>query len=288
MDFGQFVILRYFWVFLLTTAAILPFAVMSLIYYYKRDNWKNHPITKILKKYCNSPDQSWLVVAADINNEYRRNEKIVKQFNSINKIVATENWIMKTSLYFVYFAHQSDSALIVDKSDEHRISIQDSTDTAQFVNIQVKPTRTGVKNFTIRINSLDFKDIQDRVNRPITILSSVKFHTSLIDRFIDVFVAEARMNPRYSSPNVTAVDTCFACMTNMPDVKINKSCSVARQPSCTNCFCSPMWCVTCLARWFASRQNQSERETWLRNQASCPMCRATFCILDICLLQNVQ
>lgn len=285
MRFGEFVLLRYFWMFLTTLAVVLPFAVMCLIFYYKRNNWNNHPIPQILKKYCNSADQAWTVVASEINNEYRRNEKVVKRFNSISKIVATENWVVKTSLYFVYFAHQSDSALIVDKSDSHRISINDSSDSVQFVNIQVKPTRPGVKNFTIRINSLDFKDLQDRVNRPITILSSVKFHTSLIDRFVDVFIAEAKKNPRYLSPT-TNIDTCFACMINTPDVKINKSCTVVRETNCTNCFCRPMWCVTCLGRWFASRQNQSERETWLRNQSSCPMCRATFCILDVCLLQQ--
>jgi hypothetical protein len=179
-----------FWYFLMMLAIILPFLTMALIYYYKLNNWENHPIPKILKKYCNSPDQKWTVVASEINNEYRRNDKLVKKFSAITKIIATENWIIKTSLYFVHFAHQSDTALIAIGSDTHSISIHDATDSAQFVNIQVKPTRTGVREFTIRINSLDFKDLQDRINRPITILSSVKFHTSIIDRFIEVFIAE--------------------------------------------------------------------------------------------------
>lgn len=275
------------WTILLMMSVLLPLGVTTLIYYYKRDNWKNHPIPKILENYCNSADQSWTVVASEINNEYRRREKVVKQFSSIAKTIATENWIVKTSIYFVNFAHQSDSALIVNKSDSHSISINDPMDSVQILNILVKPTREGVKSFTIRIDSLDFKDLQDRINRPITILSSVKFHTSLIDRFVDVFVNEATKNPRYTAPAAN-VDTCFACMTNAPDVKINKSCTTARDPSCMNCFCKPMFCVSCLGRWFASRQDQNERETWLRNQASCPMCRATFCILDVCLLQNVQ
>lgn len=276
--------LRYFWVILVTMAVALPFAVMALIAYYKRNNWENHPIPKILKKYCNT-NQKWTVVASEINNEYRRNDKLVKRFSSITKIIATENWIIKTSLYFVHFAHQSDSALIADKSDTHSISVQDPTDGVQFVNIQVKPTRPGVKNFSIRINSLDFKDLQDRINRPITVLASVKFHTTLIDRFIDVFVAEARKNPKYSLP--PSSDTCFACMAKIPDVKINKNCrDGAHEHNCTNCFCRPMWCVNCLGRWFASRQDQSERDSWLRNQATCPMCRSVFCMLDVCLLQE--
>lgn len=43
-------------------------------------------------------------------------------------------------------------------------------------------------------------------------------------------------------------------------------------------------CSSCLARWFASRQDQNEKETWLQSKASCPMCRSTFCILDVCPL----
>lgn len=280
--------LQIIWMFLTSLAVLLPFLVMGMIYYYKQNNWENHPIAKILKKYCNSTNQRWEVVASEINTEFRRNDKLVKRFSSITKIIVTENWVMKTSLYFVNFAHQSDSALIATKSDSHRISIHDSSDSAEYVNIQVKPTRPGIKNFTIRINSLDFKDLQDRINRPITILSSVKFHTSLIDRFIDVFATEARKNPRYESPS-GVVDSCFACMINTPDVKIHKSCPDGnRENNCSNCFCRPMWCLSCLGRWFASRQEQSERETWLRNQASCPMCRATFCILDVCLVSESQ
>lgn len=283
------VVLQYFWLALTVLAVALPFMVMGLIYYYKQNNWANHPIPKILQKYCNS-GQRWEVVAAEINNEYRRSDKLVKQFSTVMKIVATESWVMKTSLYFVNFAHQSDSALIATQSDSHRISIQNSLDSVEFVNIQVKPTRPGVRPFTIRINSLDFKDLQDRINRPITILSSVRFHTSLIDRFIEVFTSEAQRNPRYVPPQASDnVDTCFACMINQPNVKINKHCPDGnRATNCSNCFCRPQWCCSCLGRWFASRQEQSERETWLRNQASCPMCRATFCILDVCLLSDGQ
>lgn len=288
LSFGDSV-LQYFWILLIVLSVILPFAVLAMIYRYKTNNFENHPIPRILSKYSNSPSQSWTVVAAEINNEFRRTDKLVKKFSSITKIIATENWIMKTSVYFVHFAHQSDSALIADRSDSHNISIQDSTDSVQFVNIQVKPTRPGVKNFTIRINSLDFKDLQDRVNRPITVLASVGvFHTSLIDRFIDVFVSEAGKNPKFTSPENNDA-TCFACMVRTPNCKINKNCvDGSHENNCTNCFCRPMWCCSCLGRWFASRQNQSERETWLRNQASCPMCRATFCILDVCLLRDVQ
>lgn len=35
--------------------------------------------------------------------------------NAIFKVIATDNWVIKTTPYTVYFAHQSDTALIVDK-----------------------------------------------------------------------------------------------------------------------------------------------------------------------------
>lgn len=74
----------------------------------------------------------------------------------------------------------------------------DAVDSIQFVNIQVKPTRTGTKSFTIRINALDFKDLQDRITRPITILSSVQFHQTVLDRFIEVFKEQIGHNPKYA------------------------------------------------------------------------------------------
>lgn len=162
---------QYFWYLLIVLAVLLPICSLLLIYYYKQNNWKNHPIAKILSKHSNTPfDQnSWTAVAAQINSEYRRNDKLEKRFSSITKIIVTESWIIKTCLYFVNFAHQSDSALIAVDSDSHNISIQDTNDSAQFVNIQVKPTRNGARSFRIRINSLDFKELQDRINRPITV-----------------------------------------------------------------------------------------------------------------------
>lgn len=56
------------------------------------------------------------------------------------------------------------------------------------------------------------------------------------------------------------------------------------ESECQQCFCRPMWCLSCLGRWFASRQDQQRPETWLSSTVPCPTCRAKFCILDICVL----
>lgn len=66
----------------------------------------------------------------------------------------------------------------------------------------MKPTRTGVGEFIIRINALDFKTLQDRMLRPITILDGVTFNKTVIDRFIEVFKQQIRLNPRYITEEV--------------------------------------------------------------------------------------
>lgn len=56
--------------------------------------------------------------------------------NSVTRIVATDNWIIKISPYKLYVAHQSDTALIVNKSDTHVMS-PTTRGEVQFVNIEV-------------------------------------------------------------------------------------------------------------------------------------------------------
>lgn len=49
-----------------------------------------------------------------------------------------------------------------------------------------------------------------------------------------------------------------------------------------------MWCVECVAKWFASRQEQEQPHTWLASKGTCPMCRAKFCVLDVCFLESLE
>lgn len=95
------------------------------------------------------------------------------------------------------------------------------------------------------------------------------------------------INP-FSKKKVT--EQCFACQAAQPNVKLQKHC--ADEPvignehgHCNNCYCRPMWCVDCMAKWFASRQNQHEKDVWLQQKCTCPMCRAVFCILDVSYIE---
>lgn len=66
------------------------------------------------------------------------------------------------------------------------------------------------------------------------------------------------------------------------NVKLLRLCQGDSEGECQQCYCRPMWCLTCMGKWFASRQDQQQPETWLSSRVPCPTCRAKFCILDVC------
>ncbi|XP_053688928.1 E3 ubiquitin-protein ligase TM129 [Sabethes cyaneus] len=287
------------WTFLIVAAVLLPGLVAAAIYYWSRNQWQNHPIARQLAKFARSEDRfaDWRAVAGSINDEFRRDDKLVIRMNPISRIVATESWIIKTSSYWINIAQQNEATLVAYKSDSH-VS-QDAFETVQYVNIAVIPVRKEIKEFSIRINALDFKDLQDRISRPITILSSVKFHRSVLDRFVDVFKDQVAQNPIYQLEGqfvLDSSDNCLACMQARPNIKIYKNCldineagqTLSYAHCCQPCNCRPMWCIDCVAKWFASRQDQSERESWLQQKCTCPMCRARFCVLDVCYIEERQ
>ena len=155
------------------------------------------------------------------------------------------------------------------------------------VSICVKPNRAGVDDFQIRINAAEFHDLEERLRRPISIPSNIHFHRNIIEQFIDAFKQQVALNPIYQADRVA--DKCFACMLVEPNIKIHKQCAdvdvydrpLTDDQCCTNCYCRPMWCADCLARWFAAKQNDFDRESWLEQKCTCPMCRAKFCMLDV-------
>ncbi|EDW54825.1 E3 ubiquitin-protein ligase TM129 isoform X1 [Drosophila sechellia] len=261
-------------------------AMPALIFNWHQQNWRRHPISKALTKYSITPG-SYSAVASEIGTEFRQPEIYKKKLNSISSLIATQNWIIKTTMYNVHFALQSNTSLSVAKAETYNISHQDQNDTLQMISIIVRPMRQGVSDFHIRINALEFRNLENRVRRPIAIPSNIQFHRNVIDRFVDVFKAQVALNPIF--PEDATTEKCFACMLNEPNTKIHKQCAdfdrngapLADGACCSNCYCRPMWCVECLARWFAARQSDVDREVWLEQKCTCPMCRARFCVLDV-------
>ncbi|XP_076245126.1 E3 ubiquitin-protein ligase TM129 [Calliopsis andreniformis] len=280
------------WLTFLICTMFLPVYTLSKILIWSMNNWARHPIAKNLMIYCNNNNNNnnitWTAVASDINIEYRRIDKIIITTNSVISIVVTDNWIIKIMPYTMKVAHQSDTALIVNKSDTHEMSPV-TRGEVQFINIKVKPTRAGAQSFDIRLDALDFKNLQDKVSRPIVILQDITFHKTLLERFIDNFKEQVQENPLYEYTE--ELGQCIGCMQAMSNVKLFKQCNSGigsgNPEECMTCYCRPMWCIDCMAKWFASRQDETAPETWLSSKCTCPVCRACFCVLDVCLIQPI-
>ncbi|CAG2061342.1 unnamed protein product, partial [Timema podura] len=292
------------WNMFVVVSLLLPVSAGILVMSWWKDRWKFHPIARTLSAFCsqNNPP-SWVLVAAEINIEFRRIDKFCVETNPVVRLIATDNWLLKVMPYNIEFARQDDSTLILSSCDNHSVS-PSGPGGAQFLNIEVKSFVPNTKSFNIRLNALDFKDLQDKVNRPINVLQNITFHRTLTDRFLDAFKEQVVQNVLHETSQVLSdcllltlshdivcskvPELCIGCMAATSNVKLVKLCvsdnSVGDDP-CTRCNCRPMWCIDCMAKWFASRQDQAHPETWLGSKCTCPMCRSRFCVLDVCQLR---
>ncbi|BFZ01867.1 hypothetical protein BsWGS_04906 [Bradybaena similaris] len=270
-----------------TTLTLLVHSFIPLAIYWHRNNCDNHPISQELTHLAGE-NGTWRTVASSINVEFRRIDKFVSGTQS-RLVAVTDSWIIKTSTYYVYIAHQNDIHLTLSDSEEHPLSYQNQM-AVQYLNITVGRIEPGLKPFTIRLNSLELGDLKEKLQAPIRNARNIVIHQSLSDRFLKAFREFVEDNPMYiTSPNME-IEQCIGCMQKMADVKLQKHCEdpAGEQLSevCIPCFCRPMWCLECMGKWFASRQDQQRPETWLSSKSPCPTCRAHFCVLDVCKIQN--
>lgn len=102
-----------FYQIFVTIALLLPTITFSIVFYWWRNDWKDHPIVKCLSVYMQNDE--WISLVIDINTEYRSQDRMQIKLNSISNLIITENWIIKTLPYTIYVAHQSDMELVADK-----------------------------------------------------------------------------------------------------------------------------------------------------------------------------
>jgi E3 ubiquitin-protein ligase TM129 len=288
---------------------LLPLTVTTYVFLLRHSRWDWHPIAKELARSC--PGQNWRSAASSINTEYTRPDKFTQGPYPGRRIVVTESWILQSTVYHLHIIHQSQAKLVVENVHEHAISTDGShTNNAgagvQFLDIAVHlmASEQNKPLFYLRLNTMDFDEIKQRITSPLQQAQNVVIHQSLDDRFIAAFQEYISNNPHFTLPNEIEVETCLGCMRQQADIKLVKRCSnpspnnvnndvngetnLADRP-CQECFCRPMWCCSCLARWFAARQrlaNISPHE-WLEQKAPCPTCRAVFCPLDVSPIASI-
>ena len=135
------------WQIYVAMCIILPLCTSALVFYWSRDKWKMHPIARTLQHHAPS-GSNWHAVASSINIEFRRIDKFTTGLPG-RRLIVTDSWLMRTTTYYVYIAHQSDLHLQLVGTDEHQLSHESPTG-AQYLSIIVNTTNQFVKPFSIR------------------------------------------------------------------------------------------------------------------------------------------
>ncbi|XP_012713438.1 E3 ubiquitin-protein ligase TM129 isoform X1 [Fundulus heteroclitus] len=264
----------------------LQLASWVLVIYWYCSHWHNHPISKTLLAHAQLPYSSSGHVAANINREFRRIDKVVTGVPGA-QVIVTDSWILKVTTYHIYMALQSDCHVTVTESRQHQLS-PDSPSPIQILTLRVESINPAVRPFSISLNSTDYTDFREKFQAPIRTSPNVVVHQTVSELFLETFRAQVELNQRYTLPSGQEVEPCFGCMQVPSSTKLLRLCQTAgieNESECQQCFCRPMWCLLCLGRWFASHQDQQRLDTWLSSKVPCPTCRAKFCILDVCLIR---
>lgn len=84
--------------------------------------------------------------------------------------------------------------------------------------------RATAEAFDIRLNALDFKDLQNKITRSIIIPQNITFHKTLLDRFISAFKEQANKNPVYETAEVSNIAVLLYASFLLSVPSINSSC----------------------------------------------------------------
>ncbi|XP_078717619.1 E3 ubiquitin-protein ligase TM129 isoform X2 [Lampetra fluviatilis] len=226
-----------------------------------------------------------MVVHALLPLEFRRIDKFATGPPEA-RVIVTDSWVVKVTPYKVNVAQQRDIHLTLTESRQHSLSPETSS-AIQFLTIRVVSITPGVPAFDIRLNSTEYGELREKLHAPIRNARNVVIHQTLSDLFLEAFKTQVELNDCYYMPVGQPQETepCIGCMQVPATVKLHKQCDGNAEGECQTCFCRPMWCLTCMGKWFASRQDQQHPEVWLSSRAPCPTCRARFCILDVALVR---
>jgi len=227
---------------------------LVVVYYWSLDNWSGHPYVKALSLYG-----EWRRVASSLNVEFRAVDKFVVQTNPFTKVIVTENWLALVGQWPWQFrlAHQSDvgeEGLSIDGQDQHVISTEGHLGGAQYLSISVSNRRPGGEGFSFRLNSLEYQNLQDRLRGPIRNAANVQIYKTVSERFVEIFREEVARNPSSSVADGEELDSCIGCMQSEANVRLIRRCLQQgevpqQQEPCVDCFCRPMWCIDCMAKW---------------------------------------
>ncbi|AWP12608.1 putative E3 ubiquitin-protein ligase TM129 isoform 2 [Scophthalmus maximus] len=271
------------WRLFLLLSICLQLASWTHVIYWSRRHWHNHPISRGLQAHVQPPHSGWGSMAASVNTEFRRIDKFSTGAPGA-RVIVTDSWVLKVTTYHVYMALQSECHVTVTESRQHQLT-QDLASPAQILTLRVDSINPAIRHYDIRLNSTEYAELREKLHAPIRNSANVVIHQTISELFLETFKAQVDLNQPYTLPIGQEMEPCIGCMQVPANTKLVRLCHTEgadNESGCQQCFCRPMWCLSCLGRWFASRQDQQRPETWLSSRVPCPTCRAKFCILDVC------
>ncbi|XP_037534487.1 E3 ubiquitin-protein ligase TM129 [Nematolebias whitei] len=274
------------WRAFLLLSVCLHLSSWLLVMYWSCWCWHNHPISRTLQAFVRPSFPRWGAVAVSVNTEFRRIDKFATGVPGA-RVIVTDSWVMKATTYHVHMVLQSECHVTVTESRQHQLS-PESASPIQMLTLRVHSINPAVRSFNISLNSTDYADLRLKLYAPLRNSPNVVIRQTISELFLDTFRAQVELNQPYTLPSGQEVELCIGCMQVPADAKLVRLCQAAgmgNESECQLCSCRPMWCLMCLGRWFASRQDQQRPETWLSTRVTCPTCRAKFCILDICAIR---
>lgn len=275
------------WQLYLMLALLAHFGAWTVVVYWSMWNWEHHPISRSLQAHTSPPHTGWGTTAARLNTEFRRVDKFTTGVHGA-RVIVTDSWVLKVNTYGMSMALQSQCQVSVVQSRQHPLSL-DSSSPTQMLTLRVDSSNQAVRPFHFRLNSTEYSELRDKLHVPIRNSANVVIYQSVSERFLETFRAHVRLNQTYSLPSGQELEPCIGCMQVSANIKLVQLCQLQGSESdgeCQRCLCRPMWCESCVGRWFASRQDQQRPQTWLSSRVPCPTCRARFCILDVCLVHS--
>jgi E3 ubiquitin-protein ligase TM129 len=244
-----------------------------------KNEFSYHPIVNRLNKLAQGENlQSWHLLANKINAEYLSIEKF-SCGSLFNRVYVTNNWILKVTLYNLQIIKQENASLKITNSTNINFNHEgDLNVNPQYLTIKI--IDASQESLNVHLNALEYKDFKDKVANQIEEPTNIHIKQSIHDQFLDVFKEEITRNKTYECRQ-DEVDMCIGCMKQFANMKLVKSCDELNRGECRQCNCRPMWCLDCVGKWFAYRQNPNEPYTWLSSRCTCATCRAPFCVLDV-------
>ncbi|XP_038147076.1 E3 ubiquitin-protein ligase TM129 isoform X2 [Cyprinodon tularosa] len=170
-----------------------------LVIYWYRCRWRHHPISRTLVAHAQPPYSSPGDVAANINTEFRRIDKVVTGVPGA-QVIVTDSWILKVTTYHIYMALQSDCHVTVTKSRQHQLN-PDSQSPIEILTLRVESINPAVRPFDICLNSTDYADFRQKLQSPIRTSPNVVIHQTFSELFLETFRAQVELNQPYILPS---------------------------------------------------------------------------------------